>query len=342
MRTSLSWMLLLTLAGALTLGGCGDDNDDDDSGPEPTATSATAATPTRTRTVAAAATATATGTPRATATPASGTTLTGVAATGAPIVGDVCVVDGNGTELACVDIANDGTFSVSTQGSEGPYLLAAIPNGGGQRQYSWSDVADGVVNITPFTTLSLLLATDYADLDALFEDWREAQAEVDPDTLADAVDAVLENFAGRLANQVPSDFDPFRSLFAANGTGFDGVLDGLDFVFNFDAGTVTLDGQGLVIDFDPGTVPNGNFKLTLSVSVSNGPSQQVAVLNNVPKPDSRDQFCSPEIYNDYFSTIGNFTITSCTFDGNVGRIAANVSVSGFNIAYAATYTYSPM
>jgi hypothetical protein len=271
-------------------------------------------------------------------------TLSGVAATGAPIDGDVCVVDGDGNDIACVAIEADGTFSVATAGADGPFLLAAIPGNGGQTQYSWSADRDATVNINPFTTLALVLASDYADLDAYFEAWAEAQDSIDESVLEDATAAVLDHFASALAGVVANGFDPFRSAFAVDGTGFDGVLDGLNFAFDFIGGTVSLNGSGLVIDFDPGTIPggDGNFRLTLTVSVQGAPTQQVAVLNNVPKPDNRDQFCSPEIYDDYFSSVGSFTITGCSFDGNVGRISANVSVSGFSVSYAATYTYSPM
>lgn len=50
----------------------------------------------------------------------------------------------------------------------------------------------------------------------------------------------------------------------------------------------------------------------------------------------------PEPYDGIFSEIGTFTITSCTFDGTVGRISASITVRGFTLSYTATYTYSPM
>lgn len=338
-NTTASKRWIVALTAVLVLGvasGCGDDGDDDDNN-SPQATATATARP--------AGTATATAQPGATPTAtvaSSGSALNGVAATGAPIDGEVCVVDGDGDEIGCVDIGADGSYSVPTDGTDGPYLLAAIASGDEQTQYSWSAERDALVNINPFTTLSLLLATDYADLDAYFEAWSDAQDEVDAEILADAVDAAFEHFSNQLTGRVPADFDPFYSAFAANGAGFDGVLDGLNFVFDFVSGTVNVNGSTIVINFDPGTIPDGNYRLTLSVSVSGAPTQQVAVIENVPKPSDSSEFCSPEIYNDYFSGLGNFTITGCTFDGNVGRITANVSVSGFNISYVATYTYSPI
>lgn len=272
------------------------------------------------------------------------TSLSGVAATGAPIAGEVCGVDRDGDDLGCVAVAADGTFTLPTTGARGPILVGAFPSGGGQNQYSYAAERDGVVNINPFTTLSLLLATDYANLDTWFDTWAQVAREVDEDVLADAADAVLDHFAAQLTGAVAGGFDPFRSSFATDGTGFDGVLDALNFAFDFVGGTVSLNGSGLVIDFDPGTIPGGggNYRLTLSVSVSGAPTQQVAVLNNIPKPGSQSEFCSPEIYNDYFSSVGSFTITGCSFDGSVGRISANVSAAGFSVAYVATYTYSAL
>lgn len=269
--------------------------------------------------------------------------LRGIAATGAPIVGQVCAVAGNGAEVGCSATATDGSFRIGTAGASGPFLLSAVPTfGGAQPQFSWSDVADGFTNVTPFTTLSLLLASDYADLRDLYEAWGSAQDAVDPDVLADAVGAVLENFANRLAGQVPGDFDPFTSFFAANGTGFDAVLDALDFNFDFDGGRVFLNGSSFVIDFDPGTLPGGDWRLTIRVEVSMAPPQTI-VLDNMPKPSTSAEFCTPELYGEAFQGIPGLTINSCSFDGTSGRIAATVSPApGFSISYTATYTYTPM
>lgn len=269
--------------------------------------------------------------------------LRGVAATGAPIVGQVCAVAGNGAEIGCSATAVDGSFRIGTVGASGPFLLSAVPTlGDAQSQFSWADVNNGLTNVTPFTTLALLLATDYADLRDLYEGWGLGQDIVDQDVLADAVDAVLDNFASRLSGVVPSGFDPFTSFFAANGTGFDAVLDALNFDFDFEGGRVFLNGSGLQIDFDPNTFPGGNFRLSITLSVPPAPPQQVAVIDNVPKPENRDQFCVPELYTDVFAGIGSYTVTNCSFSGNVGSISARVSVPGFTLNYTATYTYSPM
>jgi hypothetical protein len=153
---------------------------------------------------------------------------------------------------------------------------------------------------------------------------------------------VLDHFADQLAGVVANGFDPFISAFDANGTGFDAVLDTLNFNFDFVNGTASLNGTGLNIDFDPGTLPGGNYRLTITLAVGPAPAQQVAVVDNVPKPASRDEFCVPELYSDIFSEFGSFTVNSCTFDGSVGRLSATIAVSGFSISYTATYTYTPM
>jgi hypothetical protein len=269
--------------------------------------------------------------------------LSGVAATGAPIVGQVCAVGGNGAEIGCSATAVDGSFRIGTVGASGPFLLSAIPTfADAPPQFSWSNVNDGLTNVTPFTTLALLLATDYADLRDLYEGWGVGQDSVDQEVLADAVDAVLGNFANRLSGAVPNGFDPFTSFFAANGTGFDAVLDALNFDFDFDGGNVFLNGSTFVIDFDPGVIPDGNYRLTIRVEVSVAPPQTI-VIDNVPKPTTSGEFCTPELYGEAFANIPGLTINSCSFDGTSGRIAATVSPApGFSISYTATYTYSPM
>lgn len=273
--------------------------------------------------------------------------IRGVAATGAPIVGRVCAVGSNGEEVGCSSTAVDGSFRIGATNAVGPFLLSAFPTaGGGQRQFSWSPDNDGLANVTPFTTLALLLASNYADLPALYGDWDTGLGRVDPEVLSDAVDAVLNNFANRLTGIVPSDFDPFESLFMANGSGFDGVLDTLRFDFNYGGGTVRLNGSTLAIQFDPGTIPGGNYRLTVTVKASIAPPQTITI-DKVPKPSNRQEFCSADQVNNVLTGIGSYKVTSCTFDGNVGQIAATVSVSypgvpPITIPYTVTYTYTPL
>ncbi len=269
--------------------------------------------------------------------------LFGVAATGAATVGQVCAVAGDGSNAGCSATAVDGSFRIDTSGAPAPFILRALSTlGDGQPQFSWSDANDGLINVTPFTTLALLLATDYDDLPQLYADWLTGQSSVDPEILTDAVDAMLDNFAAELAGAVDAGFDPFTSFFAANGSGFDSVLDGLAFNFDFANGLVFLNGSGLEIDFDPNTFPDGNFRLTISLSIPPAPPQQVASIDNVPKPADQSQFCVPELFDDAFTGLGAYTVTSCTFDGSVGRISANVSVPGFTLSYTAVYTYTPL
>lgn len=269
--------------------------------------------------------------------------LRGVAATGAPLVGQVCAVGGNGAEVGCSATATDGSYRIDTTGASGPFLVQANPTaGGGDPQFSWSAANDGLRNVTPFTTLSLLLAADYSDLRALYGSWVAGKNAIDPTVLAGAVEAVLDAFGPQLAGRVPSGFDPFTSAFSADGTGFDGVLDGLDFAFDFDGGRVFVNGSHLVIEFDPNTNPGGQFRLTIRVEVSVAPPQTV-VIDNVQKPANQGQFCLPELYEAAFGGVAGYTITHCSFQGDVGTISATVSpVPGFTITYTATYTYSPM
>lgn len=268
--------------------------------------------------------------------------LRGVAATGVPIVGQVCAVAADGDEVGCSATAIDGSFRIGTGDTSGPFLLEAMPTSGStQPQFSWSPNSDGLANATTFSTLALLLATNYADLRDVYDGWAVARNSVDPEVLTRAVDAVLENFANRLNGVVPSNFDPITTPFVADGTGFDGVLDALNFNFDFVNGTVTLNGAPLVIDFDPDTNPGGNFRLTIQVMVFSGPTQTI-VLDNVPKPANSVQFCDPQLFEDIFVGVGSYTLNSCTFDGTVGRITATVMISGFAINYTVTYTYTPM
>lgn len=180
-----------------------------------------------------------------------GTYLSGVAATGAPIIGTVCVMSQAGEE--CVAINEDGSFRIETTGKNGPFILAAKPSSGtAQNQYSWSQNTTGTVNVTPFTTLAMAMASDYANIEDWYAAWNTHAGSINQAKINEAVSAILEYFKDALQGAVNSEFNPFSTPFEANGQGIDGVYDGLEFVYDWAGGTVTLNGNAIDISLEPG------------------------------------------------------------------------------------------
>jgi hypothetical protein len=213
-----STLLALLCSSALGLAGCGGDSDD---------------------------------TPVATA-----TTISGTAAVGAPLTGTVTAVGANGVTVS-VALASNGSFTLSSTNLTFPALVKA-DNGAGVVLYSWASAADTTTNITPLTTLALVLTELSDNLDAVFTAWSGSANAV---TLAEMqaaqaiVNANLQAYFASAALDF-TNYDFLTEPFAADGSGIDAVLDDLDFEFDFDADTfadvvsILLDGTSTDVAFD--------------------------------------------------------------------------------------------
>lgn len=99
------------------------------------------------------------------------------------------------------------------------------------------------------------------------------------------------------------------------------------------------------IEIDSGA--GGNYTLVLSLSAMGNNLGEVARLQNVPKPANQAEFCGDANLQALRDTItqqsggmvGTLTLTGCTFNGNGGQIAMNMTVGGMPVPYVATYSY---
>jgi hypothetical protein len=108
------------------------------------------------------------------------------------------------------------------------------------------------------------------------------------------------------------------------------------FTFGFGSITIDLNTGGNT------TIPTGNYNLAITTTVS-GLTTTTINIPNLPKPTSKDEFCAADdVTGALDGAGGSFTITSCSFSGNVGDISANVSTAGFSIAYSIHYVYTAM
>lgn len=97
---------------------------------------------------------------------------------------------------------------------------------------------------------------------------------------------------------------------------------------------------------DAGT--SGRYNLDLSIVASGVPVPPTRVTD-VSLPSSQSEFCTPDIYNQFQQSIqglsGTWSITSCSFSGTTGQIAALLTVTSpiaLSLPYNVTYTYTPM
>lgn len=208
------WLLMLFTCFSLILAGCGSDNDNN--------TDNTA-------------------------------TLSGTAATGAAIVGRVEVTGTDGAPLVNVIINNDGSFSADVRNMTPPFILAAIPDDGGQIEYSYAETANVTVNITSLTTLAMYTANGNQDLANMTANWATLTDQLTTEKLANAQAQVNQNFSGQLTTEGlnAATYDFFSSVFNADGTGIDAVMDSISVDIDMSANSVDVMIDGQTFTFDP-------------------------------------------------------------------------------------------
>jgi mono/diheme cytochrome c family protein len=164
--------------------------------------------------------------------------ITGVAATGGPVVGVITLKDSSSPSVVLQELtASDGSFSFNTTGLKPPFILRTTV--GGKNLYSVATTDIGVANISPLTTVVTSVAAGGADLDALFN--------ANPVDLAATVTGLAN-----AESKVESALAPMLSLygvsgnilsssFSANHAGADALLDGINVTVSAGPGaTITI------------------------------------------------------------------------------------------------------
>lgn len=191
------------------------------------------------------------------------TTLSGTAAVGAPIAGATVTLTGADGDMVTATTGADGTFSADVAALTLP--IALFVENGTDDQFSISFTQNGTVNITPLTTMALSMAFNSADLVGLLAAWETAAGNINPDELLAAMKVINANLATAYGDATVAldeiTYDFFTTAFAANGTGFDALLDAINAV---DC-TIT-DGVPIVYACNGGTLFTGTFTLTINTS----------------------------------------------------------------------------
>lgn len=185
-------------------------------------------------------------------------TVSGVAATGAPISGVASLKDAAGTEKSTL-INSDGTFSIVVNGLKAPFILKAewTPAGGvRQALYSFASSA-GRANITPFSNLVVCSASGGADISVLYAAPNASLLQMLTATVPAAVIALRSGPLKPLLDQY-ANIDPIKGAFMANHTGFDRLLDDVTIAIE-PIGTVTVSNSGTGATIFAGSTSNLGF-----------------------------------------------------------------------------------
>lgn len=171
----------------------------------------------------------------------SSATVSGVAATGVPILGTVTLKDRNGLLRGPVATDGDGNFSLDVEGLVPPFVLKAEWTSGLQTQTLFSAAAwAGSVHINPLTNLALALATgsDPASVFGASGGLPDA-ARINEATLAAAVGQIRTLLTPLLDEYGITDFDPLCGRYAATPENrLDAMLDVI--AVKAENGTVTI------------------------------------------------------------------------------------------------------
>ncbi|MCK4711175.1 MAG: hypothetical protein KAU21_21370, partial [Gammaproteobacteria bacterium] len=188
------------------------------------------------------------------------TNLSGTAATGAPIAGQV-VVHGIGGKKESIQIDASGHYEIDVTELQAPYIIMAIPSDMSLPwQYSFAGAA-GVANITPLTTLSLFIANNEASLDVLQDNWADEYNSLSQQGINDAQAIIRTNFSALIVESgLDSSLDFFTLVFNADGAGLDGLLDALGIEIDMAQGSfvITVNGAPFAFSMNGDTGDTGD------------------------------------------------------------------------------------
>ena len=208
-------------------------------------------------------------------TPGSSTTVSaiqGIVAMGMPIVGaTISVVDSTGKICLNTNVVTDamGHYQADTSNCRPPMVVTATGDTGTVDgiKYTWQSVSltdNEVINITPLTTI---VATSVLTVDPTVV-FKNVVLNSTPTQLAqklqDAQSALVS--ALRTANlSVPAGLDFVHSVFAADGTGIDAIMDGIKVTRDSSTGNFTVKDKSGAIDLM--TVDGTTGVITASTSL---------------------------------------------------------------------------
>lgn len=190
----------------------------------------------------------------------SASVVSGVAATGEPVTGNVYLKDSNGIEQGPVVIAPDGSYSFNVEGLTAPFYLKAVNTNTGEAIYSVSP-GMGTANINPLTNLAVAVAAGVNDPAAAYND--PFSHPVSQSGLENAVADIRTMLAPLLNNaNFNADINFLTDAFIADHTGLDKVFDEMRVEQDSVSGTVKFVLRGIEI----GQAYIGNFSVIEAVT----------------------------------------------------------------------------
>lgn len=176
-------------------------------------------------------------------------TVSGVAATGAPLAGQVTLRDSSQLrkDKATV-IASDGSFSIDVSDMQAPFLLKATGTADGvdRTLYSFAD-KPGTANINPLTSAALANAAGVDDPATVFDQPDTAEVDKIQSGMTGSVNTLKSKLKVLLDTYNVASVDPVKDPYSADHTGLDGMFDNVKIVIAQGTLTITNATTGAVI-----------------------------------------------------------------------------------------------
>jgi len=270
--------------------------------------------------------------------------LKGTAAAGAPIIGTVTVKDATGAVRSKLIEAN-GDYEVDVSGMQAPFRIRAEGTVGGRRMqlhsYTNELIADGVVNITPFT--EIIVANAAQQIASSFFDSTADKSLSDADIKAQetALQAKLQDVFDALG--VDSAIDLLNTSFSADHSGLDAALDVIrieNTAENIMTITNIIDGTSITDDVSDND-DNGTKVVADKDKLIGAISDTVAVANlfdalaiefaaGLPKPAAIEGFFAADFVDDDES-VGELLTDLTTDPDLIGFSFDSVSVEDIDL-----------
>ncbi|MFZ3253118.1 MAG: fibronectin type III domain-containing protein [Syntrophales bacterium] len=246
--------------------------------------------------------------------------VSGVAATGSPIAGQVRIKDSSTvTREGATVIANDGSFALDVTGMKAPFILQATGSANGRRHslHSFAD-GPGTANINPLSDAAVANAAGVSDPAQVYENPEPATLRKIRDNLSNTITEIQNALKPLMSNFGSDKVNPIRDKYRADHTGIDNmfdnvqitIIDGIITVTNLKTGAVIYTGP--ISDMrrshftendddvpNPGAIPTA----PVGITATGGAAQTTVTWGSVGNATS---------YNLYWSTSTGVTTTNGT------------------------------
>ncbi|BBO83617.1 hypothetical protein DSCO28_41830 [Desulfosarcina ovata subsp. sediminis] len=179
-------------------------------------------------------------------------TVSGIAAAGAPIVGTVNIRGADGvTSYSAIEA--DGSYTVDVSAMTPPFVIWADGSANGRSVTLYSTIDEpGTVNVTPATDVIVATALGQDP-----EDYYDDNPDAGPpssDAMEDAQNLITDLLSSVFASlDMPQDFDLMNGSFTVGEEGFDQVLDAVSMTSDDTTVSLTDNASGEVLFSDDST-----------------------------------------------------------------------------------------